>query len=69
MSLHTNTPVQTHTLVDSGANRNYISKQFHNTLSTEQKHKTQPYQLVMANRQTELVYHETANRNSYQTLC
>ena len=59
MSLHTNTPVQTYALVDSGASGNYISKQLYNTLSTGKKHKQQPYQLTMANRQTELVCHKT----------
>ena len=59
MLLHTNTPVQTYALVDSGASRNYISKQLYNTLSTGKKHKQQPYQLVMVNGQTELVCHKT----------
>ena len=48
-------PVQTYVLVDSGASGNYISRQLYNTLSTGKKHKQQPYQLTMANRQTELV--------------
>ena len=59
VSLHANTPVQTYTLVDSGASGNYISRQLYNTLSTGRRHKQQPYQLVIANRQTELVCHET----------
>ena len=39
VSLHANTPVQTYTLVDSGASGNYISRQLYNTLSTGKKHK------------------------------
>ena len=58
MSLHANTPVQTYMLVDSGASGNYISRQLYNTLSTGKKHKQQPYQLVIANGQTELVCHK-----------
>ena len=58
MSLHANTPVQTYTLVDSGASGNYISRQLYNTLSTGRRRKQQPYQLVMANGQTELVCHK-----------
>ena len=59
VSLHANTPVQTYTLVDSRASGNYILRQLYNTLSTGKKHKQQPYQLAMANRQTELVCHKT----------
>ena len=39
VSLHTNTPVQTYALVDSGASGNYISRQLYNTLSTGRRHK------------------------------
>ena len=59
MSLHANTPVQTYALVDSGASGNYISRQLYDTLSTGRKCKQQPYQLTMANGQTELVCHKT----------
>ena len=59
VSLHANMPVQTYTLVDSGASRNYISRQLYNTLSTGRRHKQQPYQLMIANGQTELVCHKT----------
>ena len=59
MSLHTNTPVRTYTLVDSGASGNYILRQLYNTLSTGRRRKQQPYQLAIANGQTELVCHET----------
>ena len=59
MSLHANTPVQTYALVDSGASGNYILRQLYNTLSTGRRHKQQLYQLVIANRQTELVCHKT----------
>ena len=59
MSLHANTPVQTYVLVDSGASGNYISRQLYNTLGTGKKHKQQPYQLTIVNRQTELVCHKT----------
>ena len=52
-------PVQTYALVDSGASGNYISRQLYDTLSTGRRHKQQPYQLTMANGQTELVCHET----------
>ena len=59
VSLYTNMPVQTYALVDSGASGNYISRQLYDTLSTGRRRKQQPYQLVMANGQTELVCHET----------
>ena len=59
VSLHANTPVQTYTLVDSGASGNYISRQLYDTLSTGRRHKQQPYQLAIANGQTELVCHKT----------
>ena len=58
VSLHTNTPVQTYALVDSGASGNYISRQLYNILSTGRRHKRQLYQLTMANGQTELVCHK-----------
>ena len=59
VSLHTNMPVQTYALVDSGASGNYISRQLYDTLGTGRRRKQQPYQLVMANGQTELVCHKT----------
>ena len=52
-------PVWMYALVDSGASGNYISRQLYNTLGTGKKHKLQPYQLAIANRQTELVCHKT----------
>ena len=59
VSLHTNMPVQTYALVDSGASGNYISRQLYDTLGTGRRRKQQPYQLVIANGQTELVCHKT----------
>ena len=52
-------PVRTYALVDSGASGNYISRQLYDTLGTGRRHKQQPYQLAMANGQTELVCHKT----------
>ena len=49
VSLHANMPVQTYTLVDSGASGNYISRQLYDTLGTGKRCKQQPYQLVIAN--------------------
>ena len=59
VSLHTNTPVQIYTLVDSEASGNYISRQLYNTLITGKKCKLQLYQLKIVNRQTELVCYKT----------